>query len=248
MNRRGFALLSVLWTITILSAVAVTAMEAARIGMKASTNRIQLARAEWARAACVAILEARFALRPSTRQLDTADLGRGTWCVAGLTNPHTKLNLNLATRQQLWRLFRNDSLVAWLRDWIDVDGTPAETEWYQSRRRLPPRNGPLAAIEELLSVRGFDSTMVARLTPLVTTDGEGRLDPGEASPSVIEIVLGVSPDSATALTRPQLSHQPPSTLMLIAAGGVHRSPIVARGTALKRVSGARLVTLWQEMP
>ena len=112
MNRRGFVLLSVLWVIVVLSAVGFTAMESAQLGGRATGNRVYLARAEWARAACHEILKARFAAEPAVRQIDTVDLGRGTWCVASLVNPDLRVNLNKATPAELRRLFGVDSLVA----------------------------------------------------------------------------------------------------------------------------------------
>jgi type II secretory pathway component PulK len=251
MTRRGFTLISVLWTLVILSTAGVAAMETARVGAKISGNRIRLARSAWARAACAEILAARFAQAPTTRRLDTVDLGGGVWCTAALTNPHRRLNLNLATREQLWRLLRNDSLVGSLRDWVDEDTMSAaggpENLWYREGRRLLPRNGPLAAIEELALVRGFDPEVIARIEPVVTVQGEGALDRAEAPRAVLEVALGVTPDSAARLGSSG-DPRPPNTLILAVAGGIRQTPIVATGTVLLRVDGSRLVTLWREMP
>ena len=87
MNRRGFALLAVLWTLTAVTVLAGTAITAARLGSTTTRNRVLLARAAWAREACAEILQARYAQDPSVRRLDSMDLGRGTWCSGTLEDP-----------------------------------------------------------------------------------------------------------------------------------------------------------------
>ena len=49
MNRRGFALLAVLWVITALTALTGAGMLVARLGSETTRNRVLFARAEWAR-------------------------------------------------------------------------------------------------------------------------------------------------------------------------------------------------------
>src|SRR5690242_19582959 len=56
MNRRGFALLAVLWVLTALTALVGTGLLVARFGADTTRNRVLLARAEWAREACGEIL------------------------------------------------------------------------------------------------------------------------------------------------------------------------------------------------
>src|SRR3954462_12643955 len=104
MSRQGFALLAVLWIITALTALTGAGMLVARLGSETTRNRILLARAEWAREACVEILLSRFAADPAIRDLGTIDLGRGTWCRASLTDPTAGLNLNTSDRDALARL------------------------------------------------------------------------------------------------------------------------------------------------
>lgn len=225
MNRRGFVLVSVLWILVALSAAGLAGLAASEVGAKASSNRIDLTRSSWSRAACVALIGARYNADVSTRVVDTLDLGQGSWCTGRLTNPHERLNLNMASHMQLRRVFRSDSLAVAFRDWIDPDsvdsaGTP-EWLWYRSARRPEPPNRPLQSIEELKYVRGFSPATVDEIQSLATVLGEGVIDPPDAKPG---------------------------TLLLEVSGGIRGSPIVARGTALLRVSGPRLVTLWQEMP
>src|SRR5262245_66125679 len=105
MTRRGFALLAVLWVLTALTAVTGAGLLIARIGSETTRYRVLLARAEWAREACGDILQARFAANPAIRAVDTVDLGRNTWCLASISDPSAKLNINTAEREQLAQIF-----------------------------------------------------------------------------------------------------------------------------------------------
>src|SRR5258705_14007253 len=94
LDRQGFALLAVLWVVTALTVLAGVATAVARTGAQTTRNRILLARAGWAREACLEILLARYAQDRDVRVLGTVDLGRGTWCAARLGAMGAKLNLN----------------------------------------------------------------------------------------------------------------------------------------------------------
>ena len=73
----GFALLAVLWTLTAVTVLTGAVMTVARLGGATTRNRVLLARAGWAREACVEILQARYAQDVSVRRLDSVDLGAG---------------------------------------------------------------------------------------------------------------------------------------------------------------------------
>jgi hypothetical protein len=133
MNRRGFALLTVLWLITALSAVVGLALATTRLGQRTTLNRIALTRGRWAAEACLAIVQARWTQH---RLADTAtiDLGRGLKCQWRIEDPTARINVNTAEREILDRVTPNaDSVVA--------------------RRRL----GPLADLDE---VPGVDPALV----------------------------------------------------------------------------------------
>ena len=68
MSRRGFALLAVLWALTALSVLGGVALVVARTGSQTTRNRVLLARAAWAREACVEILLARYGQNPAVQQ------------------------------------------------------------------------------------------------------------------------------------------------------------------------------------
>src|SRR5439155_17445803 len=74
MNRRGFALLAVLWTLTAVTVLADTAITAALHRSTTDPDPVLLARAAWARETGAQFLPARYAQDPSVRRLDAMDL------------------------------------------------------------------------------------------------------------------------------------------------------------------------------
>jgi general secretion pathway protein K len=223
MNRRGFALIAVLWLLAALSLLAGGSLAAARSGLTASRNRILLAREAWAREACVEILLGRYAKAaaeaPLSRKLaglDSVDLGRGTWCSAKLEDPSTRINLNLADPATISTLLRNDSLADALLDWRDPDDVPrrlgAEASWYRSQHRLQPRNGPLASLDELRLVRGFDSLTVIHLATLLTVRGNGAVNPNTASIPVLRAMLDLPEDAVASLNQSRSRGHPIGSL------------------------------------
>jgi len=204
MTRRGFALLAVLWTLAAVTVFTGTAMAVARLGSTATRNRVLLARAAWAREACVEILQTRYAQDPAIRRLDSVELGRGTWCSAILDDPSTKLNVNLADRAALVTLLQAvvhrpvavDSLVDALLDWRDPDQVPRR----YGDESPGNRNGPLADVAELRYVRGFTDSLVATLARLVTTRGTGAINVNAAPPEVLATLPGMTEETARILS------------------------------------------------
>lgn len=191
MNRRGFALLAVLWVITALTALTGAGMLVARIGSETTRNRVILARAEWAREACGEILAARFAADPSVRSLAPIDLGRGTWCAASLLDPAAQLNINSADRDALARLCAAVGVEEGFADSV-----------VQLRHQ--------GAIYDLQQVPGIDSGAIARLAPFVTTRGTGVVNINAAPPEILRLLPGMTEESVFIVmtrrsTRPVLN-------------------------------------------
>ena len=212
MSRRGFALLAVLWTLTAVTVLTSAAISVARLGTATTRNRVLLARAGWARAACVEILLARWASPPDplsasrrggTTRLDSVDLGRGTWCSATLEDPSTKLNLNLADRPALVTVLQAvmhrsaavDSLADALLDWRDPDSVPRLLGDESSGNR----NGPFADPRELRYVRGFTDSRVALFAPFITTRGTGVINVNAAPQAVLAALPGVTEETVRIL-------------------------------------------------
>ena len=199
MSSRGFALLAVLWTLTAVTAFTGAALTVARLGTTTTRNRVLLARAAWAREGCVEILQARYAQDGSVRHLDSVDLGRGTWCSATVEDPSAKLNPNLADRAALVIVLQAvvhhpvtvDSLADALLDWRDPDAVPRPLGDESSGNR----NGPFADVQELRYVRGFTDSLVARLTPLITTRSTGVINVNAAPEAVLAALPGMTEET-----------------------------------------------------
>src|SRR5216110_394855 len=234
MNRRGFALLAVLWTLTAVTVLAGTAITAARLGSTTTRNRVLLARAAWAREACAEILQARYAQDPSVRRLDSMDLGRGTWCSGTLEDPSVRLNVNLADRTALVTVLQAvvhcsaavDSLVDALLDWRDPDAIPRPFGDESSANR----NGPLADVWELRYVRGFTDSIVARLAPFLTTRGTGAINVNAAPREVLAALPGITEETVRQLLvhRGRAAVFAPPQLVGVVTGGVRGTRLVAR--------------------
>jgi type II secretory pathway component PulK len=182
MTNRGFALLAVLWLIVALVAVGGVSVAAARLGAATTRNRILLARANWAREACVEILRARYVRHPDLRAVDTVDLGRETWCTARVEDPGAMLNVNVADRQQLVRALsavRDPLSVAALADSVIA-------------------HRPYAGVSELAAV-GIDSVDLDRLEGLFTTRGSGQINLNAAPPEVLAAVPGLTSEAVGAI-------------------------------------------------
>jgi hypothetical protein len=181
MNRRGFALLAVLWVLTALTALTGAGLLVARLGSETTRNRILLARAEWAREACGEILLARFAVDPTIRTLGPIDLGRGTWCRASLEDPARGLNLNTANGEAIVQLFRA----------LGIQQARAESVIVQRAR---------GTLYDLTQVPGLDSTVAAHLKPFVTMRGTGFINVNAARPEVLRTLPGMTEEGVFLLT------------------------------------------------
>ncbi len=212
MNRRGFALLTVLWVVAALSGVAGATLALARAGSAASHNRITLTRAGWAREACAEIVLGRYTPDSTVKGVDTVDLGRGAWCRVEMVNTAATLDLNEASPEMLRSVLGNDTLADALLDWRDADDIVrplgAEAEWYRSAGRREPRNTALADVRELTLVRGFDSTRVARLSGLLSSGGTGQIDINAAPAEVLATLPGLGFEAVQILTSRRSFGQP----------------------------------------
>lgn len=198
-NSEGFALLAVLWTFTAVTVFAGAAIATTRLGSLTTRNRVLLARAAWAREACVEILQARYAQDPSIGWLDSVDLGRGTWCAATLEDPSVKLNINVADHAALLSVLQSvvrlplvvDSLCDALLDWRDPDSMPRPLGDESSGNR----NGPFADVAALRYVRGFTDARVAALSSFFTTRGTGVINVNAAPREVLATLPGMTDEA-----------------------------------------------------
>jgi len=211
MSRRGFALLTVLWLITALSAVVGLALATTRLGQRTTLNRIALTRGRWAAEACLAIVQARWTQH---RLADTATiaLGRGTQCTWRIEDPTRRVNLNTAEREVLENVTSNaDSLIARrrLRPLADLAEAPGLDPALVTVDGPGTINLSGAPREVLLALPGLSPEAVDRLLARREVGRPvGSLDElaGLLSPNAREVLLARYADLARLATfsAPQL--------------------------------------------
>ncbi|HEX7938600.1 MAG TPA: hypothetical protein VF483_06370 [Gemmatimonadaceae bacterium] len=174
-QRRGYVLLTTLWMLVALSAVAAATALVARRALAAAANRTAFIRAGWVAEGCASA-----AMSGLERALAEAGDPARTWesldslaesysspnCFVAVRPVGLSLNVNTASEADLIRFARAmrldparaDSLAAAILDWRDADSIPrpagTEATWYRAAGRLGPRNAPFQSPRELLLVRG----------------------------------------------------------------------------------------------
>lgn len=120
------------------------------------------------------------------------------------------VNVNTADEAQLARVMISAGLSATtaqtlaeqLLDWRDEDSFVrpfgAEREAYE-RRGVTIRNGPLQSLAEIGYLPAATREIVARLTPLLTTVGDGAIHAPTAPAAVIASAPGMTPEAAARL-------------------------------------------------
>jgi len=212
------ALLTVLWVVATASIVTGGMLLQSRQAVGAAQNRVSMARAAWRVEGCTAealarideILGERSRGDSSWDALDhrLAERELTTGCHMSLRPVGLAVDVNMADETQLRALFRAagmrasqaDSLADAILDWTDVDDTPrvygVESDWYARQHRYMPRNGPLAARDELWRIRGADSSF--GLDTLLTTE-PGRILIGRAPLPVLASLPGVGDEAVTRI-------------------------------------------------
>lgn len=175
---RGFALLTVLWLITALSALVGLSLTATRLGQRTTLNRVLLARGRWAAEACLAITHKRWT-EGQIEHGDTIDLGRGTRCTWRVADPTARINVNTADAEVLRRVLPDSLVEAILQ------------------RRLAQ---PFESVAELAALPGFTPEASA----LLTVDGPGSVNLNAAPPAVLAALPGITAE-AVGMGRPMRS-------------------------------------------
>jgi len=108
-GERGFALITALWLIALLSAIVGLEIATARLGQQTSLNRITLTRGRWAAEGCLAIVQGSWGAR---RLADTAtiDLGDNTRCGWHIDDPGARINVNTVDPDVLTRALADSAL------------------------------------------------------------------------------------------------------------------------------------------
>jgi type II secretory pathway component PulK len=207
-ERRGFALLAVLWVVVALAALAATGAIGARTAGAVTRNRIALARARWAAEGCLAVQLARLdSLARAERPLeaapgDTLRFADGASCVSVATDPSAqpdndtgRVNLNAAPPEALARLpgFTDEALrvVMDRRRWGD-----RFSDLFQLLGRLSP-----AARAEMLARYGALLRRVTFAPERLLVTATGRADLSRAEATIELVVVPAGPRAAVVRRR-----------------------------------------------
>ena len=217
--RRGFAMLTVLWVITVGTVVALAGALMGRNAVNAARNRVQMERAFWAAIGCVRRLQATIDERLQSslsiddashrwrtldREVRRSPLVADSGCDYSLEAAGTRIDLNASSDELLGRLliglgYGDDApaMIDALADWRDTDDLRrplgVEREWYLATSRMPPRDDTLADIRELARVRGLED--VKGLDSVLSTE-HGRISLATAPATVLMAVPGFTGETA----------------------------------------------------
>jgi general secretion pathway protein K len=179
-NRRGFALIAILWLLVAMAALGLDDTVTTRDALATAQNRMNVTRAMWHAEACGDVVRATAdnaledTLASATAAWDTLDrslVSIGTelrGCAVSARTAGDRLNVNDAGADALIAAFMADgvteetadSLADALLDWRDADTVPrpqgAEAAWYRAAGRVVPTNMPFQDESEIRLVRGFE--------------------------------------------------------------------------------------------
>ena len=221
-ERRGFALIAAIWLMVALSALGLEVATLAHTRRLSAANAIESERArgaadagiEHARARLTRLLGGSPSFDSSASRdpwhrfdlalRDTIQLGDSRYHVE-LTDANARVNVNLASENQLRRLFTGlridagvgDRLAQVIADWRDADDLPhlrgAERSAYLvAGLRTTPRNAPLVRVEELRDLYGMTPALYSSIAPYVTVQGSGQINLNRADRAVLLSLPGVN--------------------------------------------------------
>jgi len=218
-RREGFALIAVLWTITVLATVVGLAMASTRLGHQTTVNRIVLARGRWAAEGCVAIAQARWT-QGKLADTATIDLGRGTRCAWRLDDPTALINVNTADREVIERLLSA------------VSRQPSAVDSFVRALLDARRRTPVFDVSQLETLPGHDSSS----TQFVTVDGPGTVNASAAPRPVLAALPGMTPEAVERLLARRALGRPISSLdELVAESGPAQAALLERYADLARL-------------
>ncbi|HYD52897.1 MAG TPA: hypothetical protein VEA99_09730 [Gemmatimonadaceae bacterium] len=165
--------------------------------------------------------------RESATRIDTVVIGEARARVT-LSDLGSRLHLNRATPAELQRLFAASSLDAAeadrlaqrIADWRDADAFPrpngAERDAYlRAAAPVLPRDAEFRDVDELRDVLGMTPALLARLRPLLTVEGTGRVNVNAAPRAVLLAVPGMTAEAAEVAERARRIGRPIADLQAL---------------------------------
>lgn len=226
-NPNGFALIGALWLLVILSIVGLEFGLETRDRRLLMTNHVEESQAREAAQACIqqarSHLQALLSLNAPGSFDPWAEVDSilaepvtvgGTTCQLHLEDPGARLQLNIATEDELQRLLgalhvdagRADRIAQSIMDWRDPDdlrrARGAEASDYESSGSTArPRNGPFASLSDLEGVKDMSPAILERVQPYLTLEGEGRVNLYAAERPVLLALPGMTEEVVATVAR-----------------------------------------------
>jgi len=212
-SEHGFALVTALWALAILSVIVASVSLTARTEARLSRNRRELAElgAIADAAINIAILnltDRRLELRPPVDATPFIVNFGGQGVRVSVQDEAGKVDLNQASEDLLVRLLGSgglddaaaqalaDKIMDWREPGIGKRLNGAKAEDYQTAGyAYGPRNGPFESIEELKLVMGMKRELFDRVAASVTVYAQGTdVNPAVAPAGVLSILPGADPN------------------------------------------------------
>jgi general secretion pathway protein K len=254
-NRRGFALIAILWLLVAMAALGLDDTVTTRDALATAQNRMNVTRAMWHAEACGDVVRATAdnaledTLASATAAWDTLDrslVSIGTelpGCAVRARTAGDRLNVNDAGADALIAAFMADgvteetadSLADALLDWRDADTVPrprgAEAAWYRTAGRVVPTNMPFQDESEIRLVRGFEKAD-SLIALLGVEPGGIVLD--RAPLAVIASLPGMTPEAVAHIAELRWRGEPVGDVRLL-------------GASLSEDARARLVAAYPDL-
>lgn len=257
-NRRGFALVAILWLLVAMAALALDDSATARDALATTQNRMNITRASWHAEGCgevaLAVTDAALGdtLIPASAAWDTLDRALATVnvnqprCVVTARAAGDRLDVNAADADALVAAFvaagvtqdRADSLADALLDWRDADSVSrphgAEADWYRAAGRVGPSNRPFIDEDEIHLVRGFESANP--ITDILGVE-PGKIVLDRAPLPVIAALPGMTPEAVARIAELRWRGEPVRDIGVLGASLSEdaRDKLTAASTELVRL-------------
>jgi type II secretory pathway component PulK len=222
-DRRGFALVAVLWILVLGSALALEVHAGVRADQRAAANARASARARWAARGAMARAEDALRAKLAAQSAAGAPPSADTLLVPALayrldevavratvTDARARVQLNLAGEGALREVFaaagvapeRAREMAMAVVRWRLAHAPPFVPAPQDSAEtlRLPPR-GAFDAVDGLREVPGIAFAEYARVAPYLTVASDGRINLNTAPVPVLRTLPGIGPDAAEAIVR-----------------------------------------------
>ncbi|MDD4617000.1 MAG: type II secretion system protein GspK [Alphaproteobacteria bacterium] len=223
-GRKGFALVSVLWGLVILSLIAAGMLRLRETASHLEHNarhraELALAAQSGINRAILGILDTRADKRWRVDNVPIQFTFNGVPLTISIQDESGKIDLNAADKDVLTRLFRStdlksdeiSALVDRVLDWRESNDLKhlngANTEDYRaSNAAHRPRHGPFQSVNELKLVLGITPDLFRRLEPAVTVYSQRQQINRETAPfEVLLTIPGMTRESAEKLIKDRLN-------------------------------------------